>query len=128
MVRDYLNVIYPYECGACKHIFEVIKSVRDIDLEESCPQCGVISIRTIARSQAFYGANDWDTRHYNPALGMVVRSNKEAEKIAREKGMVEVGTESLEKIHKKFDSEREKRISTRYDDILDTSITVRQAS
>lgn len=120
-------VIYPYHCPACKHEFEVIKSVRQINDEESCELCGQISVRIIAKSQAFYGANDWDTAHYNQALGMRVKSNKEAQRIARERGMIEVGTENIEKIHKKFDTEREKKIETRYDDILNTTINVRTA-
>lgn len=120
-------MIYPYHCVACKHEFEVIKSVRQIDDEESCELCGQISVRTIAKSQAFYGANDWDTAHFSTVLGMKVRSNKEAQKIARERGLVEVGTENVEKIHKKFDTEREKKIETRYDDILNTTINVRTA-
>lgn len=122
-----VKMIYPYHCVACKHEFEVIKSVRQIDDEESCELCGQISVRTIAKSQAFYGANDWDTAHFSTVLGMKVRSNKEAQKIARERGLVEVGTENIEKIHKKFDTEREKKIETRYDDILNTTINVRTA-
>jgi putative FmdB family regulatory protein len=120
-------MIYPYSCNSCKHDFEVIKSVRHIDDDESCELCGHTAVRTIAKSQAFYGANDWDTAHYSTVLGMKVRSNKEAQKIARERGLVEVGTENIEKIHKKFDTEREKKIETRYDDILNTTINVRTA-
>lgn len=117
-------MIYPYQCTSCRHEFEVIKSVRDIESPENCPVCDIISIRTIARSQSFFGATDWDTRHYNHALGMVVRSNKEAQKIARERGLVEIGNENVDKIHRTFDTDREKKISTRYDDIIDTSIKV----
>lgn len=117
-------MIYPHECSVCKEYFEVIKSLKDFDNPEYCPKCGMVGIRTIAHRQSFFGAADWDTRHYNPALGMVVRSNKEAQKIARERGMVEIGNENLEKIHRTFDADREKKISSRYDDIIDKTIKV----
>lgn len=117
-------MIYPHDCPKCQKEFEIIKSVKDFDRDEFCPDCGSLGIKTIARRQSFIGAADWDTRHYNPALGMVVRSNKEAQKIARERGLVEIGNENVDKIHRTFDTEREKKISTRYDDIIDTSIKV----
>jgi len=117
-------MIYPHECSGCQKEFEIIKSVKDFERDEFCPDCGAVGIKTIAKRQSFFGATDWDTRHYNPALGMVVRSNKEAQKIARERGMVEIGNENVEKIHRTFDIDREKKISTRYDDIIDTSIKV----
>jgi hypothetical protein len=112
-------MIYPHECSVCKDYFEVIKSVRDFDNEEYCPKCGMIGIKIIAYRQSFHGAADWDTSHYNPALGRVVRSNAEARKIAREMGLEEIGNESLDKIHKKYDSERQHKIDTRYDDIFE---------
>jgi putative FmdB family regulatory protein len=112
-------MIYPHECSVCKKEFEVIKPLEDFDKSEYCPECGMIGIRVIAKRQAFYGASDWDTRHYNQALGMVVKSNKEAQKLARERGWVEIGNEPVEKIHKKFDSEREHKLSTAYDSILE---------
>ncbi len=104
-------MIYPYLCDNCANKFEVIKSVKAIDDHETCPTCKCSATRTIAVNQMFHGANDWNTAHYNHALGMHVRSNKEAQRIARERGMIEIGNESVEKIHKSFDSDREKRLA-----------------
>ena len=112
-------MIYPYECTSCGEEFEVIKSYRHIDDDEHCEICDGIGKRLIAQRQSFSGESDWDNVHYNPALGEVVRSNKHASKLARERGMIEIGDEPVENIHKKFDSERDHKINTRYDEIFD---------
>jgi hypothetical protein len=77
------------------------------------------TVRTIAVSQAFSktAAGDWNSAHYSPALGKVVKSNAEARRLAKERGMVEVGNESLEKIHKKYDTERQVKAEKGWDDI-----------
>ena len=115
-------MIYPYCCPDCDHNFEVIKSVKAIDDPEHCPECSGLSMRYIAKSQFFYGEKDWDTAHYNPALGKVVKNNAEGRRIAKEMGMVEVGDEPVDKIHKKFDTERDHKISRTYDDICSDNL------
>lgn len=103
---------------ACEHRFEVIKSVREIDSPEHCEKCGGVSERTIATTQAFFGANDWDTAHYSPALGKVVKNNAEARRLAKARGMIEIGDEPVEKIHKKYDQEREQKAERAYSDVV----------
>lgn len=115
-------LIYPYECQN-GHEFEIIKSVRDIDLEEKCPTCSLVAMRTIAKRQSFAGATDWDTRHYSPALGRVVKSNAEARKIAKERGLIEIGNEDPDKMHKTFAAEREKKADRNM--TLDATVEVR---
>ena len=83
--------------------------MRDIDNEERCPECDTIGHRYISQSQSFSGADDWDTAHFSHALGKVVKTNKEERKLARAKGLVEIGTESSEKIEKHFSSQRKKK-------------------
>lgn len=115
-------MIYPYECTSCGHDFEVYKSYKRIDDPEHCPECSQVATRYISRNIGFSGHNDWDTAHYNLALGQVVKSNAEAKRIARERGMEEIGNEPIEKIHKKFDTERQRKIDTAYDDICSTNL------
>ena len=110
-------MIYPYLCQSCNSKFDVTKSVKDIDTTEHCPKCSAIASRQIAGGQSLQGLSDWNSAHFNHALGQWVSSNKEASRIARSKGMIEVGTEDVEKIHKKYDNEREEKIRTRYDEI-----------
>ena len=102
-------ILYPYECPKCDASFEVIKSVKMIDDEERCPKCDTVAERKIAKQQSFYGASDWDTAHYNPAFGKVVKSNKEARELAKKKGMIEVGNEDPDKIEKEFAKDRAKK-------------------
>jgi hypothetical protein len=97
----------------------VIKSVRDLDQPETCVCGSTNTERTIAVSQAFskMAAGDWNSAHYSPALGKVVKNNAEARRLAKERGMIEVGTESVEKIHAKYDTERQKKAEQGWDDI-----------
>lgn len=114
-------MIYPYQCRPCGHKFEVIKSVKHLDEPESCPSCkSADTLRYIARTY-FYGARVEDAE-WNPGLGEIVKSSRHRAELAKRKGLVEVGNESLDNIHRKFDGERDKKISTRYDDIVDTSL------
>ena len=113
-------MIYPYKCTVCYNDFEVIKPLRNIDDIERCG-CGGLGERCISRFASFskLAAGDWDTAHYNPAFGQRFRNNGEAKKEAKRLGFTEVGTEPVEKIHKKFDGDRQKKIETRYDGIND---------
>lgn len=113
---------YPYECQDCGHDYEVVKSVSAIDETEYCPKCNSVASRYIAKTGGFIGAGDWDTAHYNPALGKVVKSNAEARMEAKRMGMEEIGNEPVDKIHKKFDTEREQKIQRRYDEAFSTSL------
>jgi len=87
---------------------------------EFCSKCGSVARRTIAVNQSFskLAASDWNTAHYSPALGKVVKSNREARRLAKAQGMVEVGTEPVEKIHSHYDTQREKKSEQRYEDAI----------
>lgn len=100
-------MLYPYQCPKCGHSEHIVKVLADIDREEKCPKCAEIMNRYIEKV-SFYGANDWDTAHYSPALGKVVKSHAELRRIAKQKGWEEVGNEDPDKIHKHFEQQREK--------------------
>lgn len=109
-------MIYPYECPNCGNEFEVIKSYREIDAVERCPDCDTISNRTIAKMQAVdsTAAADWNARSYNPAFGKAV-TPMEAKKIAKKNNWTEVGTEPVDKIEKHFREERQRKEKSRWD-------------
>jgi putative FmdB family regulatory protein len=110
--------IYPYECDECLNEFEVAKRVSQIDDEEECPKCESFETRrTIAKQQSFYGADQWDCMAYDPAFGQVVKDNNHRKRLARERGLVEVGTESPDKMHKHYEAQREKEIADRWDKV-----------
>jgi putative FmdB family regulatory protein len=115
-------VNYPYRCSACAHEFEVIKSVKFIDDPETCEKCNASAERYISSRQSFYGASDWDNAHFSPVLGEVVRNNAEVRRKAKERGLIEVGNEPVEKINSHFDKMRQKKSEQEYKQILDTSL------
>ena len=108
-------MIYPYRC-VCGKEFEVIKSSKNIDDIEICPECGhncTKAERYISRTH-FYGASDWDSLDYNPAFGKAV-TKKQAKAEAKRRGMIEVGNEDLSKYHKELDRDNERRRQEKWD-------------
>lgn len=101
-------MIYPYRCMECAFSFEVIKSVKDIDNQEYCPQCKAEGKRYITPPH-LYGISDWDKAEFNPGLGCVIKNSKHRKQVAKQMGVEEVGSEPIEKIHKHFDDMREKK-------------------
>jgi len=103
-------LIYPYLCRDCSLEFEIIKSHVDIELPECCPSCGKIGVRTISKHQMIdkSSANDWNMKSYNPAFGEALTPS-EAKKLAKERGLTEVGNEDPNKISKHFEEQRNKR-------------------
>lgn len=89
---------YPYRCEH-GHEFDVIKSVAEIDRPEVCHE-GHPAERYIARTFIDSTAGDWNRVEYSPALGQWTKGWKEARKIAKARGMEEVGTEPVENLHK----------------------------
>jgi putative FmdB family regulatory protein len=113
---------YPYRCsGPEVHHFDVIKPVADIDRYEHCPVCNnsnterLIALVSIDKE----AAGGWNQQSFNPALGQWTRSTAEARKIAKSRGMEEIGTEPVENIHKKFDKDRADKYKARWDDDRD---------
>lgn len=102
---------YPYHCPKCDTPQDKIKRHSEIDNDEICSQCDTILTsqdRKILPNGIFYGEKVEDA-YFDQSLGKVVNSTKEARKLAKEKGWIEVGTEEPEKIHKHFDDQRRKR-------------------
>jgi hypothetical protein len=107
-------VIYPYKCPE-GHRFEVIKSLSEIDREERC-DCGAVSERQIGLfALDKTAAGSWQPT-WNPGLGQVVKSAGHAKRIAKEKGLIEVGTEKVEAVHKHFDKQRDDAYKARWAD------------
>lgn len=109
---------YPYGCKNCKHEFDVIKSIKDFDSPEACPRCGVLSTERYISLTNFSGADNWDS-HYNPGLGCVVKNRHHAARIAKQRGLIEVGNESCEKVMAANERKREELDTERSKDAMD---------
>lgn len=108
---------YPYECNDCASKWDVIKTVADIDLVESCPKCQSTSNHRYVTNFTFYGASDWDKAEYNPAFGKIIRNAKHRKEEARRLGVEEIGNESPDKIHAHYEKQLDKQIDDSWDKV-----------
>ena len=105
-------MIYLYYCQNCGLEFDIIKPAADYKRPEPCPSCRCEMDR-IFTPPLFHGSkNEWP--EYNPAFGKVIRGKSHRKEEARKLGVEEVGTESLNTIHKTFDNMREDNRNERY--------------
>lgn len=91
---------YEYKCNSCEHSFDVTKNVKYMDIDEPCPKCGTICER-IFRPKIHLSNTKVQDSYYNHGLGQVVKNDQHARQIAKEKGLIEVGNEKVEK-HVKY--------------------------
>lgn len=106
-----------YVYAHCDQEWDVIKRVAALDDPEPCPQCQEPGVRQIVAVN-FTGADDWNTQTFNPALGCYTRNTLHARRLAKGRGMEEVGTEPPEKIHAKFERDKEEKRQARWDDAM----------
>jgi putative FmdB family regulatory protein len=106
---------YEYACCSCGKRFDVVKAMADIDREEICPSCQLVAERQMPRRFGFVGAGDWNRQEFNHGLG-VACTPRQAEKLAKERGLEPVGNTSLETIHKHAETTREDKRKALWDD------------
>jgi putative FmdB family regulatory protein len=88
-------MIYEFFCSKCNAIDEVIRAVVDVDEPVVCTECD-------SRMTRHYTAPAVVTKgesipYYHPALGQIVKSDSDAQAIAKRNGLVEVGNENMQK-------------------------------
>ncbi|MHA2068858.1 MAG: FmdB family zinc ribbon protein [Candidatus Thorarchaeota archaeon] len=110
-------MIYPYVCRQCSHAFDVIKSYKNIDDPEQCPECGDGDPERVLAPSALHGIDEWDYNHYNHGLGCWTKGTKHAEKIAKTKGFEPVGNESIESIDKRNEADKARRRKEAWDSV-----------
>lgn len=90
-------MIYEFTCTPCTKRFDVARRVSEYDLPASCPVCGIEAQRTpFPRKIHLYGTAVQNAYFHN-GLGTVVRGETDAKAIAKERGLIEVGNEQVEK-------------------------------
>lgn len=99
---------YEYQCVKCEHTFDVIKPVKEIDVNEFCPKCEAPAERKFTPLKIHLFGTKVEDAEYNPALGQVVKGKRHREEIAKRKGLVEIGNDfgSGEKHQAYFDEQR----------------------
>lgn len=104
---------YPYKCHDCGEKFEVIKQISAIDDVEACPSCSATRTERCIGRVNFKGEGDWNQLDYHPAFGKPM-TPMQASKEARRRGMIEIGNEPPDKIHKHFEKQREQKVKDTY--------------
>lgn len=88
-------MIYEYYCPDCKLLVDVEKSLAQIDRPEFCSACDYEMERQLSANVSFQNEKaESNEAFYHPALGQVVKSEKHAREVAKQKGFIEVGNES----------------------------------
>lgn len=85
-------MIYEYLCKPCGKLCEIIKRVADLNRQENCEECGTIMERQVSGGQHLLNTAVQE-RYYSHALGQVVKGPQDERRIAKAKGMIEVGNE-----------------------------------
>jgi putative FmdB family regulatory protein len=89
---------YPYYCSQCDAETEIVKSMDEIDRVEKC-ECGHPMARKISEKISFKNEKVADNQTYfHPTLGCVVNSNSQVQRIAKERGFIELGNESPDSV------------------------------
>lgn len=110
---------YEYKCQKCETSFDVIKSVKDIDVKEFCPDCESPAERQFVPRKLHLSGTKVQHAEFNPGLGCVVKNKYHKQEICKERGLVEVGSDwkSGDKMSKEFESAREKKREKAWEEI-----------
>ena len=109
-------MIYEYHCQ--EHgTFEVYKPMDEAHTEEVCPTCKTPSVRIWANRGGFYGEKV-EHPEWNPALGCVTKNSRHAKQIADSRGLVEIGNEKPDTVHKEMNAIIESNRNRSYDEAL----------
>lgn len=107
-------MIYEFKCKHCGEKFDVVKSAIEFSRTEPC-DCGNVADLIITGGAGFMGAKV-EHEEYCPALGCRVKNSQHRKEIAKERGLIEVGNENMDKYYDKMEAEREKRLEARWEE------------
>lgn len=108
--------IYRYRCPICDSIFDIIRPISECDLLTTCTTCkseGIDKSNRMLGTPVFFGEKQQEP-FYSIPLGKMVSGNIEMRKIAKERGMIEVGNENIDKLCNESDNYREQKSKERY--------------
>ncbi len=88
-------MIYDYCCGSCGMSCDIVKRVVELDRLELCTRCNHPMVRVFHLPQLM--RTKVEDAYFCNGLGRVVKNSTEAKRVAKERGLVEVGNEKPEK-------------------------------
>lgn len=107
---------YHYKCPKCGHDQDVVKTVSMLDDLETCENCKFNQLEgkhRILGVVQFYGEKP-EEPFYSIPLGKMVSGKTQMRKLAKERGMIEVGNENVDKLHDASDNQREAKSKERW--------------
>lgn len=110
---------YQYRCSQCEHTFDVIKSVKDIEVNETCPKCDEFARREFVPKRVFFNGTKVEHPEYNPGLGCIVRNKSHRKELCKIKGVEEVGSEPVESLHKHHEKTRQDQWEKSWDKVTE---------
>lgn len=108
---------YDFSCAKCDEDFDIVQSIKMYSGKAPCPTCGNTSSTRIIRPGVHFIGASVESAEYNPGLGQIVKNSKHRAEIAKRKGLVEIGNENTEKIHKHFDNQRAEKVKKSWDEV-----------
>ena len=110
-------MIYEHRCVKCEQKFDVVKSVKDIDVNEFCPHDGAPAERVFVPTRVYFSGATVTHAEYNPGLGCVVKNKAHKDDICKRRGLVEIGNDfkKPDTIHKTFSEDREAKRKKRWE-------------
>lgn len=89
---------YDYNCEKCDTTATFVRSIHVGPKPEDCHVCGNPMNRVFSLPLIIGAAVE--SAEYNPAFGKVVKNKRERDELAKRHGMIEVGNEKPQTIHK----------------------------
>lgn len=88
-----------------------------MDTLEQCPKCLDPAARIFIPRSILFSGTKVESPEYNPGLGCIVKSKAHRKEIVRQKGLIEIGNETPETIHKHFDKRRTEKLENAWNEI-----------
>lgn len=107
-------MIYPYKCENCEIDFEVVRHHSKYNPNEKCPDCDKPSIRIFTPPQV----PKVEKHEYNPAFGCVVKGKRHRNELAKQRGLIEVGNESLSSLHKSHEKTKQEKLDNNWKGVI----------
>jgi putative FmdB family regulatory protein len=109
--------IYDFFCEKCDLEAEIVQSIKDYDGNWTCTSCGNPGRRIYKYCSFHFTGTKIENAEFNPGLGKITKSKRHRDELAKKMGVIEVGNESPDKIHKHFDSTREDKLKKSWDEV-----------
>ena len=106
-------MIYEYDCEKCDKKFEVEKIMADSSNIEKCPTCKNNGQRIF--SKVTFLNEKVQSSEFNIGLGKIVKNSKHRDELAKRMNLVEIGSEKVESIHKKFENDKAEKTKKSWD-------------